>query len=142
MQRHQQLEVSTTHGLTGDYRGARSKRRQVTLLSAEDWHDVCEALGAQIPWYERRANLLISGYRFSSEDVGKLIRIGSVLLEVTTDTPPCRRLDPLHPGLVDLLRGTWKAGASVRVLEGGLIRAGDELEILDEPPASQLSMDI
>lgn len=142
MELHERINIGLEFGLEGDYRGSKSKRRQVTLLNIEEWEETCEQLGMEIPWQERRANLLIRGHRFDSKDIGHIVRIGEVELEITTDTPPCRRLDPLHPGLVDLLRGTWKAGASAKVLKGGRIQIGDRITIEPPPPSPQLAMDV
>ena len=57
---HEHSYVDTASGLTGDAH-RKPGRVQVTIVSAEKWADACAALGAKVPWTQRRANLLVSG---------------------------------------------------------------------------------
>lgn len=123
--------VSASHGLEGDVRGGggRDRRRQVTLLSYEQWSETCEGLGkniASLPWQSRRANLLIRDVRFAREDIGKQMRIGEKLvLEITGETEPCERMNEVLPGLKDALSRDMRAGVTCRVLTEGHIWTGD-----------------
>ena len=58
--------VDEKTGLSGDIRGTALKR-QVTLLSAKAWSEVCRELEADLPWTTRRANILIENIDFMME---------------------------------------------------------------------------
>lgn len=123
--------ITAPLGIMGDWRGdgGPDRIRQVTLLSLEQWMEVCTVLNQNLPWETRRANLCISGLRFGPDNVGRLIYIGSdVELEVTGETTPCKRMDQLHPGLKQALaeeNSLWPAGVTCRVIKGGPIHLGD-----------------
>ena len=118
------VEISCEQGLIPDFRGKPGKR-QVTLLSLQSWQDTCAELGSELPWTFRRANLLIDGLRFGADDVGKILQIGDVELQVMTETDPCPRMDAQHQGLTAALTPDWRAGVCCKVLHGGMVRVGD-----------------
>lgn len=120
------VEASTIEagGLAGENRPG--KKRQVTILAAEAWGEACDAVGAELPWTTRRANLLVEGIGLA-ETVGRKLRIGEALLEVTAETEPCHLMDRARPGLRSALEPEWRGGASCRVLEPGAIRIGDRV---------------
>jgi MOSC domain-containing protein YiiM len=123
--------VTCEHGVANDFRGKPGKR-QVTVLSAQSWQQSCQALGQDIHWLDRRANLLIDGITFSAAHLGKVLKIGSAELLITRETDPCKRMDQLHPGLGEVLQSHWRGGVCCRVLKAGTIKLGDCVEILDE----------
>lgn len=124
------VEISCEQGLVPDTRGKPGKR-QVTLLSVHSWQDVCAELNADLPWTMRRANLLIEGLRFNQDDVGKIVQIGDVRLQVTVETDPCQRMDDQHQGLLAALTPHWRAGVCCRVLQSGRVQVGDTVQVLD-----------
>lgn len=122
--------VTTGQGVDGDFRGQPGSR-QVTVLSLESWRDACAALGMELPWFTRRANLLVEGVRFSRASVGDILRIGGELeLEITRETDPCHRMDALQPGLKTALQPDWRGGVCCRVLKSGDIALGDVVEVV------------
>jgi MOSC domain-containing protein YiiM len=130
------VEITIEAGLHGDFRGyvkpGGKGRRQVTLLERSDWATAMAEVGHDIPWYERRANLLVDGFDLP-QIPGTRLRIGAdVVLEVTRHTDPCDRMDALAPGLFAALTPDWRGGACTRVLMGGRIAVGDEIRI-EEP---------
>lgn len=126
MQEIKEVEITVDAGLVPDFRGKPGKR-QVTLLSTESWQIVCNELRADLAWTTRRANLLITGHTFSVNDVGKILHIGDVQLQITIETDPCNRMDEQHAGLTSALTPDWRAGVCCRVLHGGSIRLGDKI---------------
>ena len=121
MREHAALGVGP-RGLTGER--SHPAARAVTLLSREGWNDACRALGEALPWTLRRANLLIEGVALG-DSVGRRLRVGSVLLEISEDNPPCRVMDLLHAGLRAALAPGGRAGVACRVIEPGEIRVQD-----------------
>ncbi len=125
--------VTVERGLDGDHKGLKFPRRQITVLSAEDWaralEDLTDLAGpVPLPWTARRANLLLEGVVLP-RGKGSLLRVGPVLLEVTAQTYPCQRMDQAHPGLLKALGPDWRGGVTTRVVEGGLVRVGDPVWI-------------
>ncbi len=126
-------EVSLDGGIAGDFRGARKPgglgRRQVTLMEAGDWDLAMTEVGRTIPWFERRANLLVEGLDLP-QTAGVRLAIGAdVVLEITRETDPCERMEALATGLRAALTPDWRGGACTRVLAGGRIAVGDLIRI-------------
>ena len=125
--------VTVERGLDGDHKGLKFPRRQITILSKEAWALALEELTdlagpVLLPWTMRRANLLVAGVTLP-RGPGGLVRIGPVLLEVTAQTYPCKRMDQAHPGLLKALAPDWRGGITTRVVEGGPIAVGDPVAI-------------
>ncbi len=127
MQEQQQVEVTPTHGIVQDYRG--TGLRQVTLLDVGQWQEVLDALGIDLPWHTRRANLLIAGIDLSAT-VGRRLQIGTCRFAIGGETTPCERMDELHPGLRHVLSPHLRGGVWGRVLQGGSLRVGDSVQVL------------
>jgi MOSC domain-containing protein YiiM len=120
--------VDEKTGLSGDIRGTALKR-QVTLLSAKAWSEVCHELEADLPWTTRRANILIENIDFH-QDTDYKIQIGEVLLLVTRQTDPCSRMDEQYNGLTNALMSNWRGGVCCSVVRGGDISLGDEVKLI------------
>jgi MOSC domain-containing protein YiiM len=125
--------ITVQRGLEGDHKGLKFPRRQITILSAEAWaralEDLTDLAGpVPLPWTVRRANLLVEGVALP-RGKGSLVRIGPVILEVTAQTYPCKRMEQAHPGLLKALGPDWRGGVTTRVVEGGAIRVGDPVRI-------------
>ena len=131
MQELPRAEVTAGGGVADDFRG-RPGRRQVTVLSLEDWQAACTQAGRpELPWTTRRANLLVSGIDLASlgeAAEGSLLRIGPVELEVTGETAPCERMEEAWPGLRTALAVAGRGGVTCRVLHGGELTAGDPVQ--------------
>jgi MOSC domain-containing protein YiiM len=122
----EETEVRLADGVVGDARGA-TRGRQVTVLFREGWEDACRALGVELPWVTRRANLLVEGVPVPNE--GERLTIGDLILEVTEETKPCQVMEAAHRGLRQALAPQWRGGVCCRVVQGGRIRVGDTVEI-------------
>ncbi|KQT33586.1 molybdenum cofactor biosysynthesis protein [Sphingomonas sp. Leaf412] len=133
-------QVSPEAGIHGDFRGAmRGKpyRRQVTLIERADWEAAVAETGHDLPWQERRANLLVDGVDLP-QVAGAIVRIGGeVVLEITRETDPCERMEAIAAGLRAALSPDWRGGACARVVQGGHIAVGDQIRI--ELPCPSLS---
>ena len=136
----------TVNGLVGDRQRDRhfhgGPSRAVCLYSLE----VIQALQAEghpIAAGSAGENLTVSGVDWDAMTPGRRVRVGPVLLELTRYAHPCSNLVPyfrdggftrisqkVHPGWGRLY---------ARVLEEGVVRAGDTVEILDMEPAEALA---
>jgi MOSC domain-containing protein YiiM len=115
-------------GLQGH--GRVSNKRGVTLLSREQWDDVCRELGHDLPWHTRRANVLVEGVALGPL-IGRRLRIGEVEVEVVAETEPCPRMDEAWPGLRAVLEPDCRGGVHGQIVRGGVIRVGAALEVLE-----------
>lgn len=119
-------ELEPGAGLVGN--ADRRTRRQVTLIEAERWEDVCAELGApHLDPRLRRANLLVRGVRLA-ESRGRVLKVGSARVLVHGETRPCRLMEDAHPGLQRTLEPEWRGGVYAEVVEGGPIAVGDPVE--------------
>ncbi|MGD9785114.1 MAG: MOSC domain-containing protein [Hyphomicrobiaceae bacterium] len=141
--------ITLDAGLIGDHKGKRSRLRAVTVLAREDWEAALAAVSradatslqaldpglppVDLPWTARRANLLVEGIRLPRA-VGAVLSIGPVVLEVTGQTYPCRRMDEARQGLLKALASEWRGGLTCRVVQGGDVSIGDDVGIASSPP--------
>jgi MOSC domain-containing protein YiiM len=117
------VSVSTDLGVEGDHRG-KLKKRKVTVLALEDWQAACNDIGRpDLDWTVRRANLLVSGFALPHE-VGSQFAIGDLILEVSGETDPCKRMEEAATGLEEALRPNWRGGVTCRVIKGAEIAIG------------------
>ena len=127
MKEQQQVEVSLAHGIVQDYRG--TGLRQVTFLDVGQWQEVLDELGIELPWYTRRANVLIEGIALPTT-VGRRLQIGACRFAIGGETTPCERMDELQPGLRRILTPALRGGVWGKVLQSGALRVGDAVEVL------------
>ncbi len=122
--------ITPERGVEGDCKGrfkpGGRNRRQVTLIERRDWEAATAALGVDLPWSDRRANILVDGIDLPQLP-GTVLRIGDVRLVVMVECDPCHRMDALAPGLQHALRDDWRGGVCTRVLTGGEIAVGDSI---------------
>ncbi|SUI89847.1 MOSC domain-containing protein [Shewanella morhuae] len=121
--------VTQLKGVENDIFG-RPGKRQVTIISQQQWLQACQSIQADLPWITRRANLLIDGLMFNRADVGKHLLIGELRLEITGETDPCQKMEIAHAGLEAALSPDWRGGVTCRVIHNGMIHLGDDVEIL------------
>jgi MOSC domain-containing protein YiiM len=127
MKEQQQVEVTLKHGIVQDYRG--TGLRQVTFLDVGQWQEVLDELGVDLPWYTRRANVLIEGIDLPAT-VGRRLQVGACRFAIGGETTPCERMDELQPGLRRVLTSALRGGVWGKVLQGGALRVGDEVHVL------------
>lgn len=132
----QTVRVTVETGLDGDFRGALKpgrNKRQVSLMEVGDWAQAMTLIGHDLPWWERRANLLVENFDLP-QTLGVRVRVGEVLLEITKECDPCSRMETIAEGLRAALTPDWRGGALAQVIEGGRISVGDTIRIETKPP--------
>ena len=120
--------ISVERGIDGDARG-KKPGRQVSILFREGWGDACRAVGADLPWTTRRANLCVEGLDFPHA-AGWRLKVGEAVLDVTMETEPCHLMERAHPGLRKAMTPGWRGGVCCKVIEGGRISRGDAVRVL------------
>jgi MOSC domain-containing protein YiiM len=122
MDAHDRARAVADHGLDGCAHARPGGKRQVLFASSEH----LEAVGVDPG--RVRENFTVDGADVQSWPVGQRLRIGEAVFEVTMVCDPCERMDAIRPGLRDQLEG--RRGMLARVLEGGEVAIGDEVEPL------------
>jgi len=122
MKELEEAELVKDQGLRGCIHGRKGSERQVLLMDSE----TLERFG--IPRGAVKENITTQGIDFQTLNEGQQIRIGGTLLEITVPCDPCPRMDEIRMGLQQELHG--QRGWLCKVVEGGKIRRGDQIEVL------------
>jgi molybdopterin adenylyltransferase len=121
MDGHDRRHAIVGRGLEGCAH-ANPPKREVLFASLEHLQSVGVEPGAI------RENLTVEGADVQAWPVGQQVRVGGALFEITMVCDPCHRMDELRDGLRAELDG--KRGMLARVVEGGEVALGDEIELL------------
>ena len=122
-------ELIAGHGLRGDSHAGRDARRQVSLF-AQETLDQLLAEGFTATASALSANLFTEHLKLDSLRPGAQLRIGEVLLEIVEARKPCRNITRIDNRLPKRLYG--HCGQLARIIEGGTVRPGDAIEILQD----------
>lgn len=129
----ERIAVTRAEGVRGDYRGMFNprgrNRRQVTVMAVESWREALVDLGTDVPWQERRVNLMIEGIDLFDTARARLRFAGGVVLDIVMECDPCFRMDRVAPGLKAALTPRWRGGICARVAGDGDVAIGDEVGI-------------
>jgi len=134
--------ITSDAGLEGDHKGKKFPLRRITVLAREAWEAALGEIadgGDDLPWTARRANLYVEGVALPKAR-GGVVKIGPVVLEVTYPTQPCSRMEEARAGLLKALHPDGRGGITCRVLEGGEVAIGDEVEVLVAPPQHTINL--
>lgn len=117
-------------GLDGDrYKGTPESKRQVSLIQAEYLEAVGSYMGREpiSPLLTRR-NLVVRGINLLALK-DKCFTIGEAILEFSGECHPCSRMEQnLGEGGYNAMR--QHGGILVRVIQEGLIKVGDRVEVV------------
>src|SRR5262245_14081012 len=121
MDAHERREALVRGGIEGCAH-ANPPQREALFVSQEHLDPGGVAPGAI------RENLTVEGDDVQQWPIGQRVRVGEALFEITMVCDPCRKMDALREGLRAELDD--KRGMLARVVEGGEVAVGDEIELL------------
>jgi len=113
------------HGLAGDAH-AGDWHRQVSLLSHQKIEDF-RAKGAKVEYGDFGENLVVDNIDFRSLPVGANLKCGEVILEITQIGKECHSRCAIYNEMGDCIMP--REGIFAKVIHGGFIAVGDEMEI-------------
>lgn len=122
----EKVRLIENFGLEGDAHGG-NWHRQVSLLSYEKVL-AFEEKGISVEDGAFGENLLVEGFDFKTLPVGTRFRCGDALLEMTQIGKECHSHCEIYQAVGDCIMP--REGVFARVLHGGEIQIGDELEIV------------
>ena len=118
-------ELVARHGLMGDAH-AGDWHRQISLLSLQKI-EAFRAKGADVAFGAFGENLVVDGIDFASLSLGTKFRCGDALLEITQIGKECHNRCEIYLRMGDCIMP--REGVFARVLRGGVVKTGDELQI-------------
>lgn len=124
----ERIELIAGKGLRGDRKAGRNPDRQVNILSAE-WLDMAGARGYRAGPGQFGEQLIVSGLDVAALPPGARLRLGpAAVLEIVKGRTGCERLEAAQG---QSIAGLGPIGALARVIEGGAIRVGDPVAVLE-----------
>ena len=124
----EQAELKVDHGIVGDAH-AGNWHRQVSLLNKEKI-DAFKARGAKVNDGAFGENIIVEGIDFRTLPIGTRYRSGDVLLEMTQIGKECHDHCAIYAAMGDCIMP--REGVFCKVLQGGVLHVGDDLEIVEE----------
>lgn len=122
-----EITLQRDHGIVGDAH-AGNWHRQVSLL-AEESVDTMRALGLTLAPGDFAENILTRGIVLKTLPVGTRLRVGETVLEITQIGKQCHNDCAIRKTTGRCVMPT--DGVFAVVLEEGVIRPGDAIEILE-----------
>lgn len=122
-----QVELRQEHGIVGDAH-AGDWHRQISLLATESIAKM-QAMGLDVDSGDFAENLTTAGIDLVNLPIGTRLEIGETLLEITQIGKECHNRCAIYEQAGDCVMP--KEGIFARVLEGGTIRPGDQINQLD-----------
>ena len=117
-------------GIEGDAHAGKW-HRQVSLLALEKIEAFRER-GADVDFGAFGENIIAEGFDFRSLPVGTRFRIGDALLELTQIGKECHTHCAIYHQVGDCIMP--REGVFTIVLEGGTVKAGDAIEMIEAAP--------
>ena len=124
------ITLTENHGIEQDAH-AGTWHRQVSLLSLERIEEFRKR-GAEVDFGAFGENLIVEGADLKKLPVGTRLKGREVLLEVTQIGKECHDHCAIYYSVGDCIMP--REGIFAKVLHGGTLRAGDELQITDPLP--------
>jgi len=122
-------ELVADHGLRGDSHAGRDPNRQVSLFAAETLREI-QYEGFEVSAESLSANLFTENIKLDSLTPGARLRVGETVIEIFEARKPCRSITKIDNRLPKRLYG--QCGQLGRIVKSGLVRVGDEVEIIFE----------
>ncbi|MBQ6151183.1 MAG: MOSC domain-containing protein [Mogibacterium sp.] len=124
------IDLVPEWGIKGDAH-AGNWHRQVSLLALEKIEAFRER-GADVEFGAFGENIIVEGFDLRNLPVGTRFRIGDALLELTQIGKECHDHCAIYHQVGDCIMP--REGVFTIVLEGGTVKAGDEIEMIEAAP--------
>lgn len=122
------IKFITEHGALGDAHAGRW-HRQVSFLGLKEFMDF-KNLGVDISFGAFGENVVAEGFCFKELPIGTRLKSGEAIFEITQIGKECHKGCAIREQVGDCIMP--REGVFARVLHGGTVKAGDELELYTE----------
>ncbi|WP_165055173.1 MULTISPECIES: MOSC domain-containing protein [unclassified Adlercreutzia] len=122
------VELKSEWGIDGDAH-AGAWHRQVSLLSYEKIEEF-KARGADVVNGSFGENIIVEGFDLKALPIGTRFVSGDVVLELTQIGKECHAHCAIYHKMGDCIMP--REGVFCRVISGGIISEGDEIDLLEE----------
>lgn len=122
------IKFITEHGALGDAHAGRW-HRQVSFLGLKEFMDF-KNLGVDINFGAFGENVVAEGFCFKELPVGTRLKAGEAIFEITQIGKECHKGCAIREQVGDCIMP--REGVFARVLHGGTVKTGDELELYTE----------
>ena len=135
MERVEEVTAIEGRGLVGDRYLERTgywtgrDECQVTLIQGEGLDEIRARTDVAVTNGEHRRNLVTRGVDLHGLR-GKRFRVGEAVLEYDRPRPPCRYIQSVSEHGMTRALGRGRGGICARVVVGGTIREGDQIEVI------------
>lgn len=128
-QKHQvdSAEIVVGWGIEGDAHGG-NWHRQVSMLSYEKIEEF-RSRGAEVEFGAFGENLIVEGYDLKTLPLGTRFKAGEAVLELTQVGKECHSHCQIYKVMGDCIMP--REGVFTKVIEGGEIKVGDEINICE-----------
>ena len=128
-QKHQvdSAEIAAGWGIEGDAHGG-NWHRQVSMLSYEKIEEF-RSRGAKVEFGAFGENLIVEGYDLKTLPLGTRFKAGNAVLELTQVGKECHSHCQIYKVMGDCIMP--REGVFTKVIEGGEIKVGDEINICE-----------
>lgn len=104
---------------------------EVTMIEGEALDEIESRHGVSVGSGEHRRNLVTRGVVLRGLS-GKRFRVGDALMEYDRPRPPCRYVESITEAGMTRALAARRGGICVRVLEEGIVRVGDAIQVVGE----------
>lgn len=132
MKRVSEANAIEQRGFDGDRHAKRKSggKRQLLLVDGQSYAELGLEPG------QLKENVIVEGLALEALPAGQRLKLGAeTVIELTGPCVPCWKLDKIRDGL---LSASWgKRGQLAKILQGGVIREGDQVTLLDMNPLAE-----
>jgi MOSC domain-containing protein YiiM len=111
--------------------------KAVCVYSFDHYPHWEHVFGAKLPFGAFSENLTIAGLQESEVSLGDVLRIGAeARVQISQPRQPCSKLAGKHnrKDLPDLIHANGWSGFYFRVIQEGVVKAGDPVEVIERHP--------
>lgn len=123
-------ELVADYGIQGDAHAGQNPQRQISLFEIEVLRELA-AENIRVAPESLSANLITEGINLRTLEPGARLRVGEAVIELCETRKPCGSLTKLDHRLPKRLY--QQCGLMGRILKGGVVHPGTEVELLNLP---------